>query len=134
MARRTNSKEVKDLVRKYILECLVFTGEEETEAERLNAFIRQCEEVGKNGILPNGNYRMLGWQNAVNDTIFGCYGAFEVGTWAICEIVAGWTDTNADDFDTEKTEQLYIYLIARETEYKTKKNNVQLYRNYIKAR
>lgn len=112
MARRTNSKEIKELVRKYILECLDFTGEEETEAERLNAFIRQCEEVGKNGILPNGNYRMLGWQNAVNDTVFGCYGAFEVGTWAICEIVAGWTDTNADDFDTEKNRAV-IYLLNR---------------------
>ena len=132
--KKTNSKEVKELVRKYILECLDFTGEEETEAERLNAFIRQCEEVGKNGILPNGNYRMIPYYEAVKDTINGCFAGFEVGTWAICELVAEWTETNADDYKMEKSESLYFNLIARELEALAKQYNVQMYRNYIKAR
>lgn len=134
MARKTNSKEVKQAVKNYILESLEILDDYTTEAERLNAFIRQCEEVGKNGIYPNGNYRMLPYYEAVKETINGCFAAFEVGTWAICEIVAEWTDTNPDDFKTEKTEALYFNLIARETEALAKKYDVQLYRNYIKAR
>ena len=134
MARRTNSKEVKELVRKYILDCLEVLDEPTTEAERINVFIRQCEEVGKNGILPNGNYRMIPYYEAVKDTINGCFAGFEVGTWAICELVAEWTDSNADDFKMEKSEALYFNLIARETEALVKKYDVQMYRNYIKAR
>ena len=132
--RKTNSKEVKQAVKNYILESLEILDDCTTEAERINAFIRQCEEVGKNGIYPNGTYRMIPYYEAVKETINGCFAGFEVGTWAICEMVAEWTDTNADDFKTKKTEALYFNLIARELEALAKKNNVQMYRNYIKAR
>ena len=132
--RKTNSKEVKNVVRSYILECLEVLDDFTTEEERINYFIRQCEEVGKNGILPNGNYRMIPYYEAVKDTIKGCFAGFEVGTWAICELVAEWTETNADDYKMEKSESLYFNLIARELEALAKQYNVQMYRNYIKAR
>ena len=131
---KTNSKEVKNAVRNYILECLEVLDDCTTEEERINYFIRQCEEVGKNGILPNGNYRMIPYYEAVKDTINGCFAGFEVGTWAICELVAEWTETNADDYKMEKSESLYFNLIARELEALAKQYNVQMYRNYIKAR
>ena len=111
--RKTNSKEVKNAVRSYILECI---PEGMTVKEVHENFINTYFKTENEKRYFNNNER-----KAFENWLTTIPSAFDVefATWEICKIVGSWLDETEEeiekyfDKDAMKTENLFRYLITK---------------------
>ena len=110
---KTNSKEVKQAVRGYILECI---PEGMTIKEVHKNFINTYFKTENEKRYFNNNEK-----KAFENWLTTIPSAFDVefATWEICKIVGSWLDETEEeiekyfDEDAMKTENLFRYLITK---------------------
>lgn len=111
--RKTNSKEVKQAVRNYIMECI---PEEMTLAEVHQDFINTYYKTEN-----EKRYFNYIEQNAFKEWLATIPGSFniEFATWEICKIVGNWLDETEEEIekyfnnDAMKAESLFRMLVAK---------------------
>lgn len=119
MANKTNSRIVKDRVRNYILDCISYdeeTGEVLTEIEALKQLKSQLD-------FNKYSNRHESYNSIMQRTVSGVYKSFDYVTYEIVDVVSAWTEAPRE-FDTDKTYDLYLKLIGRETEILLKKHKL----------
>lgn len=113
MARKTNSKEVKEEVRKYILECI---EEGLTIQEVYKNFIDSYFKTETEKRYFNNNERKA-FEHWLTTIPYGFN--VEFATWEICKIVGGWLNETEEEIEkyfeenATKTENLFRYLITK---------------------
>lgn len=112
--KKTNSKEVKEAVRKYIIECI----EPELSAKQVySIFLEAYYKTDNQKRYFNYNERKA-FKNWLSTIPYGLN--IEFATWEICKIVGDWLGQsekeieNYFDNNSMKSEELFKNLITRE--------------------
>lgn len=131
---KSNSKEVKALVREEILTSLEGHAEGNNDIERLQSYREQLE-INKKGILSYRKYGYCSMFEVVKNTLQGCYAGFEFTTEGIENFIDSLQLNNAKgkEYSSEEYADLYYKLIARETEYLFKQLDKSLEKKRIVA-
>lgn len=129
---KSNSKEVKALVRKEILTSLEGHADGNNDIERLQSYRKQLE-INKKGILSYRKYGYCSMFEVVKSTLQGCYAGFEFTTEGIENFINSLQLNNAKGkkYSSEEYADLYYKLITRETEYLFKQLDKELEKNRI---
>ena len=114
MRRKTNSKEVKEAVRNYIMECVPEgMTVKEVHEDFLESYFKT--EYQKRYYNYNERKAFFNWLSTIPSS-------FNVDfiTWEICQIVGSWLNETEEEIemyfenDAMKTEELFKNLITRE--------------------
>ena len=116
--RKSNSMEVKNMVRRHIAESL-----DATTVEELRQALSDMEQQIKNNRIGNMSYNQ-----AVSYTIGGIYEGFFFRTYDIKQFIDSLELNNKSNkqYDDDEYFDMYKYLIARELPYMEKLSNKKL--------
>lgn len=113
MARKTNSKEVNQAVRSYILKCIPEgMTVKEVHENFINTYFKTKSE--KRYFNNNEKKAFENWLTTIPDTF-----NIEFATWEICKIVGSWLNETEEEIEkyfeenVTKTENLFRYLITK---------------------
>lgn len=107
----TNTRTVKDRINAHILESVTdFEGNEFEDIEQAKRFM--CDRFKSEYMHHNNRHQNR--QELFKSYMQGLPFNFPYMNWEIIETVERWTESDSEDFDTQRTIDLYYNLIYRE--------------------
>lgn len=126
---KTNSKQVKQAVQSYILECIDISGHPDCGEDIQSKLKLICEEFKHAAAYKNNILRLKTWQAVFIDWLMGAPSAFSIEYYAdgILKIMASWGLPLPANKDEQDGENLFRYLIFSNFVQLCNKNGIDFY-------